>query len=333
MIRSGAPTSALASLAPVTRYQWLTVVTVLATLALIAIGALVRTTGSGLGCPDWPLCHGQLIPPAERTAIIEYSHRTVASIVGVLIVATSLVTLRIRKNDRTARILAIAVVPLLGFQALLGREAVVRELPAEVVTIHLATALLLLAMLATLAAFAYLGEERVRVDTEERRRFLRIATGAAVVTAGVLLIGSYVVGSGATTACTTWPGCQQSPIPFIDGDRLQHIHWLHRITVLLGLGAVALVALAAANLREPSEGVRLGAWALVALYVAQIAVGALNIFTKFSTGILVAHLALAASIWAVLAVIVVAGRYRPAPVEVREPSRATGAQSRPLRSP
>ena len=115
----------------------------------------------------------------------------------------------------------------------------------------------------------------------------------------------------------------------VDGDTLQHIHWLHRITVLLGLGAVGFVALAAANLREPSDGVRLGAWAVVALYVAQIAVGALNIFTSFSTGILVAHLAFAAAIWAVLAVTVVAGRYRPSPVEVRLPSRSTGTQPRP----
>ncbi len=333
MNRSGAPTSALASLAPVTRYQWLTVTTVLATLALIAVGALVRTTGSGLGCPDWPLCHGQWIPPAERTAIIEYSHRTVAAVVGVLIVATSLATLRIRRNDRTARIIAIAIIPLLGAQALFGREAVIRELPAEVVTIHLATALLLLSMLGALAAFAYLGEERVRVESEERRRFLRIAAIAAAVTAVVLLLGSYVVGSGATTACTTWPGCQQAPIPFLDGARLQHIHWLHRITVLFGLGAVAIVAFAATNLREPSDGVRLGAWAVVVLYGAQILVGALNIFTKFSTAILVAHLAFAAAIWAVLAVTVVAGRYRPQPAQVREVAPRPGTQPRPLRSP
>lgn len=304
-----------------TRYQWLTVLTAGATLALIAVGAIVRTTGSGLGCPDWPLCQGGLIPPAERTAIIEYSHRTLAAVVGLLIVATAIVTLRLRREDAAARGLAVASLPLLGLQAWLGRETVLRELPAELVAFHLGAALLLLSVMVLLAAFAVLGERRELVATEERRGFTRVALGGAAVTAGVLIVGAYVVGADATTACTTWPECRQAPIPFVDGERAQHIHWLHRITVIAGLAAVAVVVLAAEKLREPSDGVRRGARLLLALYVAQIAIGALNVWTRFSDAALVAHLAVGSAIWASMVLLVVAGRFRRE-LPAREPSLA-----------
>lgn len=303
--------SQLPSPASWSRYQWLAVTTVVLTLVLIAVGAIVRTTGSGLGCPDWPLCHGRLLPPAERTAIIEYSHRSLAALVGLLVVATALVTLRRRRNDSTARALAVASLPLLGLQAWLGKVTVERELPAEVVTFHLGTALVLLAVLALIALFALMGETREVIDSAERRSFFRVTVGAAVVTGGVLLIGAYVVGSGATTACTTWPSCLEAPIPFLDGGQLQDVHWLHRITVVVGLGAVAVVAFAAAQLRTDAAAVRTGAQALVGLYALQIAVGGLNVLTKFSDAALVAHLALGAAIWAVLVLLVVGARLRP----------------------
>ena len=149
-----------------TRFQLLATTTVIATLVLVAIGAIVRTTGSGLGCPDWPLCHGAWHPPAEKTAIIEYSHRTAAAIVGVLVMATVYVALRYHWRDATLRWLSIASLPLLGFQALLGRETVERELPPEVVTFHLATAMVLLAVLALIAGFAFLGTDRARNDVQ-----------------------------------------------------------------------------------------------------------------------------------------------------------------------
>ena len=294
----------------VSRYESLTIVTAVATLALITVGALVRTTGSGLGCPDWPLCHGGLLPPAEKTAIIEYSHRMLASLVGVLIVAVAVVTLRTRRNDAVVRALAVAALPLLALQAWLGKETVERELPAEVVAFHLATALILLAMLALIAVFVLLGPERRRVDTPELSGFLRIVAAAAVATAGVLLVGAYVVGSSAGLACTDWPGCPQATVPFVEGTRIQHIQWLHRITVLVGLGAVGLVALAATSLRGEAEPLRRAAWTLFALYLLQIAIGALNIWTDLSAAARVAHLAVGSAIWALLVVIVVAGRYR-----------------------
>ena len=292
-------------------YELLTIVTALATLALIAVGALVRTTGSGLGCPDWPLCHGALLPPNEREAIIEYSHRTLASVVGLLVVAVAITTLHLRRDDHPLRALAVAALPLLALQAWFGKVTVERELPAEMVTIHLGTALVMLGVLALIAAFAVLGPNRERLRSAERAGVLRIAAGAGGTTALVLLIGAYVVGADAGFACTDWPACPEARVPFVDGGRLQTVHWLHRLTVLGGLAAVGVLALAAANMSERAPALQRAVWALLALYVLQIAIGALNIWTDFSTAARVAHLAAGSAIWALLVLIVVAGRYAP----------------------
>ncbi len=313
----------MVQLGRLTRYQALTIITVVLTLALVAVGALVRTSGSGLGCPDWPLCHGQLVPPLERTAIIEYSHRSLAAIVGVMIVATSAATLLSRKRDRAARWLAIAVVPLLGFQAYLGKVTVELELPPEVVAVHLSTALLLLSILASIAAFAVLGEQRSRLYSAERAGYLRIVTVVMAIEGAVLLIGAYVVGSGSTFACTTWPGCAQAPIPFVDGGLQQSIHWLHRLSVLVGFAGVAWLRFAVDGLREPAAGLRFGANAALGLFVLQIGIGALNIFTAFTPVVLTAHLFVAAAIWVTLVLMLVAGRYAAEPAPASNPYSPT----------
>src|SRR5438552_14271638 len=69
-------------------FRRLAVLTAIFAYLQIALGGLVRVSGSGLGCPDWPLCHGRPYPPADLHAIIEYSHRTVGTITGLLIIAT-----------------------------------------------------------------------------------------------------------------------------------------------------------------------------------------------------------------------------------------------------
>jgi heme A synthase len=306
-----------------TAYETLAVVTAVATLALIAVGGLVRTTGSGLGCPDWPLCQGGLIPPLEREAIIEYSHRTLASVVGLLIVATAAFTWRLRRDDRPLVTLALISLPLLALQGWLGKVTVERELPAEVVAIHLSTALILLAIVSLIAAFVVQGPARRRLESTERASLLRVAMVAATVTAAVMVIGTYVVGTDAGFACTGWPGCPEAQVPFVNGDRLQHIHWLHRFTVLGGLLAVGFLGLVASNLRMPALVLQRAAYGVLALYGAQIVIGGLNIWSDFSVGVRVAHLAVGSAIWALLVVIVVAGRYeRVATDEVAAPSDA-----------
>src|SRR5258706_3983815 len=68
----------------------------------IALGGVVRVTGSGLGCPDWPLCNGRPYPPADLNAIIEYSHRTVGAVTGVLIVAAVVAAWAVFRTRRPA---------------------------------------------------------------------------------------------------------------------------------------------------------------------------------------------------------------------------------------
>ena len=317
-----------------TRYQALAVTTVCATLVLITIGAVVRTTGSGLGCPDWPLCHGQLIPPAERTAIIEFTHRSAAAIVGLLIVATAAVALLRQRGDTVVRNLAVASVVLLAVQAWLGKETVERELPPEIVTLHLGTALTLLAVLSVLTVFAFYGPDRRRIEGRERASFVRLTAITAAILMVILLGGSYVVGSNSTTACTTWPGCLQAPIPFVDGVLEQHIHWAHRLSTLVGFGAVGVVALSATTLRGPNaERIGVASMALLGLYGAQMLIGAANIWTTFSDVVRASHLAAGAALWALAVVLVVAAAYQPGEAtQEAEAARPAGDGREPARA-
>ena len=135
----------------------LATVSALGVYLLIVFGAVVRVTGSGLGCPDWPLCHGRLIPPAELSAIIEYLHRSVAVLVGLPLAALFAATwLRQRQAAtvfRAVNLLMLLLIP----QILLGREVVLRELPPPLVAVHLANALLIMALAILTAAEAAFG--------------------------------------------------------------------------------------------------------------------------------------------------------------------------------
>ena len=133
------------------RYRRLVDLTLLATLVVVIWGGFVRVTGSGLGCPDWPLCHGQFLPSLDPATQIEWTHRLLALLSGAGITALVVWTLARYRRERAVVTLAVLAGVLYVLQALLGAVTVILELPDTWVTAHFANAEILLAVLVTLA--------------------------------------------------------------------------------------------------------------------------------------------------------------------------------------
>jgi len=128
------------------------------TYLLIVLGAVVRITGSGMGCGDhWPLCNGHLFPPFDDIGtVIEWSHRLVAGLVSILVAALAAITWWLRRGARsteqdTPGRMSYVALGLLVVQVLLGAITVKLELPAWSVVVHLGAAMLLLATLVVAA--------------------------------------------------------------------------------------------------------------------------------------------------------------------------------------
>jgi len=134
-----------------TRFQKLAAATVVTAILLVTIGVIVRATGSGLGCPDWPLCHGQLIPSLnDPKAWIEWVHRTVAAIIGFEVLGLAILAFLDLRSRRTLLVASIVSVLLVGFQAWLGMETVRQGNSGTSVTAHLASAMALVGLLIAL---------------------------------------------------------------------------------------------------------------------------------------------------------------------------------------
>src|ERR1019366_9843441 len=127
-------------------WRWLrrlAVVTLVLTYALLALGSTVRVTKSGMGCPSWPLCFGQVGPIDQFHTLLEQLHRYLAAIVSVGVLAVALQAWRLRPN-RALRP-ALYAVAILALQIVLGGVSVLAHNAPATVAFHLAGALLLLA--------------------------------------------------------------------------------------------------------------------------------------------------------------------------------------------
>jgi heme A synthase len=264
------------------RLAWLAI----AALALVMmLGNIVSATGSGLGCPDWPLCHGRFIPPGGTEIWIEFRHRLAVPLFSLLLLATALVTLR-RAESRALRRVAGALLALLGVQIVLGGITVKLGLSAPVSTVHLVTALTILAGLLIIAACA-----PERVDARAPR-LARLAGAGLAVLLVQLALGGYVRHTGAGLACPDFPLCSGDFFPAA-GPPL--VHWVHRWLGVLLLGFFLHVALTSRGTALAGVGAALGVVALI-----QVALGVSAVLLRLPVPLRAAHAAGGYALWALL---------------------------------
>jgi protoheme IX farnesyltransferase len=293
------------------------------TLVLVTIGVIVRATGSGMGCPDWPLCHGQLIPPLDDyRAWIEWLHRTVAAAIGFVVLALAFVGLRDHRDRPSLVWPSLGVVVLVGFQAWLGRETVRLNNSGESVTAHLAAAMALIALLVYILVRS-LYPARIGGRGSSQRFTLLAALGALAVFA-LLLFGSQVTATAQWYAFPDWPLMNGSIIPPLSEGTAAHV--LHRwVAIVVGL-IVAGVGIAAWRTQRANRAiVRLALFAAI-VFPIQAVVGGLQVLTDLAGWTQMLHVALGALIWAAMAGLVATSYYAARTSPARDRTGATGGQ-------
>lgn len=262
----------------------------IAALLTVTVGGVVRVTGSGLGCPDWPLCHGRIIPPADLGAWLEYSHRLTATLTVVftlLLAASGL--LRYGWSDRRLHLILAAPLFLL-VQVVLGGLTVLLHLSPEVALVHTAVAMTFVGLLAVVVVVTATpdGWRRPFVSGPDVHRYRWILGLLGAATYILIISGAYVTRTGASLACLGYPLCGDDAGGM---DELQWNNMAHRGVALL-VGVLMLGALGTAlTLRH--RAVTLLTVLLASLFVLQVALGATTVVLELPAWSRGAHLALA----------------------------------------
>ncbi|MBO9405546.1 MAG: heme o synthase [Thermomicrobium sp.] len=306
--------------------RWLALAVAIAGYLLIVIGGTVRVTGAGLGCgPEWPLCNGRLVPGWDLLAWIEYVHRLIALAVILLTGAVAVASWRARSPDRWMVRLPLIAAGLVLVQAMLGAITVWTHLEAAVVALHLGVALSYLAVALVLAFRTWFPALARVAGRSPLRPWLVAALGAVFL---LMLSGAYTAKRGAGFACPEWPFCGGFWIP--TGWTNVDVHLTHRLIALVAVLLVAGVAWKARRVRGESPWVVGLVTAAAVLMVAQVFVGAANIWFRLHPAVSVAHLAVATIVWVLLVLAVLAGRALAIATVQQERAAVRGAMQRPL---
>ena len=282
---------------------------------VVVVGAYVRLSDAGLGCPDWPFCYGQPVPSdiADGDALAkawkEMGHRYLAGTLGILIVILALWSWKVRRTQW----LAIAIVALVLFQATLGAWTVTMLLKPAIVTAHL------LGGMAILGALTWLAMSQLQHPPMPQAHRLRIPAAIALaVLALQIALGGWVSSNYAALACPDLPLCMGRVAPPMDFGNAFHvlrelgqtpqgellsrealtaIHWSHRMFALIAVAVIGWAAYRAGGFSR-----NLGVLIAVLLAV-QFSLGVANVIVSRPLALAAAHNAGAAALLVVLVVL------------------------------
>ncbi|WP_264803958.1 COX15/CtaA family protein [Cytobacillus sp. NCCP-133] len=267
--------------------------TIILTYLLIVFGGYVASSESGMGCgPEWPLCNGQVIPILEGDTLIEFAHRVIGAILGIITVA---LFLKIKKSrpEQDLKSASWGLMIFLVLQILLGAVVVLLDLPAIIVSIHLMIAMLFLANLIWIW-------RRVAVRNGNQpslhKNSIAVLSNLNVVLMLLMLtlfLGAYIKHQAYGLACG-WLDCGNGFIPASIPGMFQTGHRL-----LAGALAFYIFFLTYISIKKKwNAGLQNRLMAASLVVMGQILIGILTIISYIEISWAVLHLALGTALFA-----------------------------------
>lgn len=268
---------------------------------VLLMGATVTNTGSGEGCgKSWPLCHGQFIPEYAFETMVEYSHRLVTGIEGLLIAGLSLGAWLSRRRMPELKWLVPVMIVTLLLQSGMGAWAVMYPQTPPVMALHFGISLVCLASVFLTARVIFEGDARPLDHAPlPPNRFRGLAWATLLAIVGVAYLGAYMRHSGAELACHTWPLCNGALFPGLSGA--VGVAFGHRLAALAATGLVIGLAVWAARFRQSRPDLARVAAIGLGLILLQSLVGGFVILSRLTFASTILHAAVMALLFLAVA--------------------------------
>ncbi|MFN8661182.1 MAG: COX15/CtaA family protein [Thermomicrobiales bacterium] len=269
---------------------------------VLLMGATVTNTGSSEGCgTSWPLCHGEFIPEYAFETMVEYSHRLVTGVEGLLILGLAITAFPLRRRYPELKALLPLMIFTLILQSGMGAWAVKYPQTPAVMATHFGISLVCFASVYLVMRVLW-----VEMPTSAAAiravppGYARLAWVTLLWTIVVAYVGAYMRHSGAELACYTWPLCNGSLLPDLSSPGVG-VAWSHRLVALIAIVLVFGMVWWVRSFRDQRPDLyRTAHWA-AGLILAQALVGGLLIFSRLSLASTLGHAALMALLFAALA--------------------------------